>query len=64
MTKKQIEEIKCELAKFLYGHTDDHTDDMWSLPYADHAVVDFLAQRGCLTPIRKEKKECRRTSKT
>lgn len=39
-----VEAIKCSLAKHLYGHNKK----MWSLPYADHAVIDFLHAQGHL----------------
>jgi hypothetical protein len=39
-----LEAIKRELAKELYGHSDE----MWSLPFADHAVLDFLFKRNLL----------------
>jgi hypothetical protein len=40
----EVEKIKCEMAKDFYGHDDE----MWSLPLADHRVIDYLHGKGML----------------
>jgi hypothetical protein len=44
---EDIEALKCEVAKQFYGHDDDK----WSLPYADHALIDFLHRTGRLNTV-------------